>query len=33
MLEKCVNPNEMLAKVREAGLVGGGSGKAGPRRA
>jgi len=34
MLEKCVNPNEMLAKIREAGLVGAGGGGApkGPAR-
>ncbi|MGE0713733.1 MAG: type IV pilus twitching motility protein PilT [Planctomycetota bacterium] len=29
MMEKCVNPNEMMAKVREAGLVGAGGGGGG----
>jgi len=29
MMEKCVNPQEMMNKVREAGLVGAGAGAAG----
>ena len=29
MMDKCVNPNEMMQKVRESGLVGAGAGGGG----